>query len=93
MFRNFKMVSKVVFGRGCFSQLGDILQEKRLGSESVTIAYRRTRNEMEYELLDTGVFAADRYFDVFVEYAKAGRRAVSHEFSSARASQCNQADR
>ena len=33
---------------------------------------RRTRNEMEYELLDTGVFKDDRYFDVFVEYAKAG---------------------
>ncbi len=32
----------------------------------------RTRNEMEYELLDTGVFAGDRYFDVFVEYAKDG---------------------
>ncbi len=31
----------------------------------------RTRNEMEYELLDTGVFDQDRYFDVFVEYAKA----------------------
>ena len=27
---------------------------------------------MEYELLDTGVFDDDRYFDVFVEYAKAG---------------------
>ena len=26
---------------------------------------------MEYELLDTGVFDDDRYFDVFVEYAKA----------------------
>ena len=25
---------------------------------------------MEYELLDTGVFKDDRYFDVFVEYAK-----------------------
>ncbi len=33
---------------------------------------RRNRNEMEYELLDTGVFKDDRYFDVFVEYAKAG---------------------
>jgi len=32
---------------------------------------RLTRNDMEYELLDTGVFADDRYFDVFVEYAKA----------------------
>jgi Glycosyl hydrolase family 63 C-terminal domain len=32
---------------------------------------RRGREEMEYELLDTGVFDQDRYFDVFVEYAKA----------------------
>jgi hypothetical protein len=31
----------------------------------------RTRQELEYELIDTGVFADDRYFDVFVEYAKA----------------------
>ena len=31
---------------------------------------RRSREEMEYELLDTGVFNEDRYFDVFVEYAK-----------------------
>src|SRR5256714_3243181 len=29
------------------------------------------RGDLEYELLDTGVFDADRYFDVFVEYAKA----------------------
>ena len=33
---------------------------------------RRTREEPEYELLDTGIFDDDRYFDVFVEYAKAG---------------------
>ena len=31
---------------------------------------RRSREEMEYELLDTGVFTENRYFDVFVEYAK-----------------------
>ncbi len=31
---------------------------------------RRSREEFEYELLDTGVFDDDRYFDVFVEYAK-----------------------
>ncbi len=30
----------------------------------------RTRNDFEYELLDTSVFNDDRYFDVFVEYAK-----------------------
>ena len=32
---------------------------------------RRGRNDWEYELLDTGIFKDDRYFDVFVEYAKA----------------------
>jgi hypothetical protein len=32
---------------------------------------RRSREEFEYELLDTGIFDDDRYFDVFVEYAKA----------------------
>ncbi len=31
---------------------------------------RRSRQDMEYELLDTGIFDDDRYFDVFVEYAK-----------------------
>ena len=31
----------------------------------------RGRGKPEYELLDTGVFDQDRYFDVFVEYAKA----------------------
>ena len=32
----------------------------------------RSRAEMEYELLDTGVFDGNRYFDVFVEYGKEG---------------------
>jgi hypothetical protein len=32
---------------------------------------KRTRHEFEYELLDTGTFDDDRYFDVFMEYAKA----------------------
>jgi len=32
---------------------------------------KRNRLELEYELLDTGIFDDDRYFDVFVEYAKA----------------------
>src|SRR5262245_50856615 len=31
----------------------------------------RDRQAPEYELLDTGIFDEDRYFDVFVEYAKA----------------------
>ncbi len=33
---------------------------------------RRSRQEREYELADTGIFADDRYFDVTVEYAKSG---------------------
>ncbi|MBS0631435.1 MAG: glucosidase [Verrucomicrobia bacterium] len=33
---------------------------------------RRGRGEPEYELLDTGVFDGDRYFDVTAEYAKVG---------------------
>jgi hypothetical protein len=36
----------------------------------VRINYLRGRQEMEYELLDTGIFDSDRYFDVFVDYAK-----------------------
>jgi hypothetical protein len=33
---------------------------------------RRSSREPEFELLDSGLFDEDRYFDVFVEYAKAG---------------------
>jgi len=33
---------------------------------------RRDRSRREYELADTGVFTESRYFDVFIEYAKAG---------------------
>jgi hypothetical protein len=40
-------------------------------AELVAESGRRGRNEPEYELIDTGVFAEDRYFDVEVEYAKA----------------------
>jgi hypothetical protein len=32
---------------------------------------KRSRTELEYELIDTDVFAQDRYFDVEIEYAKA----------------------
>ena len=32
---------------------------------------KRSSEEMEYELINTGIFDDDRYFDVFVEYAKA----------------------
>jgi len=40
---------------------GDLVEENR----------RRGRELPEYELIDTGVFAESRYFDVFMEYAKA----------------------
>ena len=40
---------------------GDLIETNR----------RRGRNDSEYELLDTGIFNDDRYFDMFVEYAKA----------------------
>ena len=33
---------------------------------------RRSRTDPEFELLDTGVFSEDRYFDIFTEYAKGG---------------------
>ena len=32
---------------------------------------RRSRRDLEFELLDTGAFEGDRYFDIFAEYAKA----------------------
>ncbi|HEY4877953.1 MAG TPA: hypothetical protein VIH97_02420, partial [Candidatus Acidoferrales bacterium] len=32
---------------------------------------KRTRKDPEYELIDTGIFKENRYFDIFVEYAKA----------------------
>ncbi len=37
---------------------------------------RRGRHDAEFELLDSGLFDGDRYFDVFVEYAKAGPRDI-----------------
>src|SRR5215813_7992136 len=40
-------------------------------SDLVETNKRRGRHDQEYELLDTGVFNQDRYFDVFVEYGKA----------------------
>ncbi|HEX6892636.1 MAG TPA: glucosidase [Chryseolinea sp.] len=44
---------------------------------------QRSRNEMEYELLDTGVFNEDRYFDVFVEYAKDSAEDILIKISAA----------
>jgi hypothetical protein len=44
---------------------------------------RRNRQDPEYELLDTGVFAEDRYFDVVVEYAKAAPEDILIQISVA----------
>ncbi len=41
-------------------------------SELTSVNRSRSRSEFEYELLDTGAFDGNRYFDVFVEYAKNG---------------------
>jgi hypothetical protein len=46
-------------------------QEAYPYSELVETSRRRGRDQFEYELLDTGVFDRNRYWDVFVEYAKA----------------------
>ena len=32
---------------------------------------QRSKHEPEFELLDTGIFNTNRYFDVFAEYSKA----------------------
>jgi len=40
-------------------------------AQLIEVNRRRTRNDPEYELIDTGVFDNDRYFDIFIEYAKA----------------------
>ncbi|MFH8487419.1 MGH1-like glycoside hydrolase domain-containing protein [Streptomyces longisporoflavus] len=40
-------------------------------NDLVSVNRERTRQEFEYELMDTGVFEDNRYFDVTVEYAKA----------------------
>ena len=40
-------------------------------ASSIEQNQRRAGQGPEYELLDTGVFEGDRYFDIFIEYAKA----------------------
>jgi hypothetical protein len=50
-------------------------------SDLVETSRRRGRDELEYELLDTGVFEQNRYFDVFVEYAKASPEDVLIQIS------------
>ena len=37
---------------------------------------KRDRKDREFELIDTGIFSDDRYFDIFIEYAKKGPRDI-----------------
>ena len=39
-------------------------------AQLVDVNRSRSKSECEYELMETGVFNQDRYFDIFVEYAK-----------------------
>jgi hypothetical protein len=52
-------------------------------SDLIQTNRQRTRDEMEYELLDTGVFDEDRYFDIFVEYAKVGAEDILVQITAA----------
>ena len=56
------------FMRGLYKYPQAAFPYKHLVEENA----RRSRDEPEYELVDTGVFNASRYFDIFVEYAKEG---------------------
>jgi hypothetical protein len=47
-------------------------QEEFPYKELVEENYKRTKKDPEYELMDTGIFDEDNYFDVYVEYAKGG---------------------
>ncbi len=49
---------------------------------------RRTRNESEYELWDTGIFNKNEYFDIFIEYAKASEEDILIQVTV-----CNRADK
>lgn len=45
-------------------------QEKFPYEDLIDTNQKKTKNDREYELIDTGIFKDNRYFDVFVEYAK-----------------------
>ena len=64
MFRNFKMVSRVVFGRGCFNQLDDILAEKRGDSDSFIVFL--VDDVFEQSRLAKRIFAKNKDFIIWV---------------------------
>src|SRR5215210_8099784 len=57
---------RLCFSLALWNGKDPILKERLFGLTNS----QRSRDDMEYELLDTGVFKENRYFDVFVEYAK-----------------------
>lgn len=42
---------------------------------------KRTREDPEFELIDTGIFNDNQYFDVFIEYAKASDRDILIQYT------------
>jgi hypothetical protein len=56
------------FLRGLYKYPQAEFPYEKLRSENA----RRSRCEPEFELVDTGIFDESRYFDIYVEYAKAG---------------------
>ena len=45
-------------------------------SQLVEESKKRSKEEPEFELMDTGIFNEDKYFDVFIEYAKAAEEDI-----------------
>ncbi len=50
-------------------------------ADLVAESRRRTKADPEYELIDTGVFAEDRFFDIEVEYAKAAPEDIAVRYT------------
>ena len=48
----------------------------------VYVNQQRDRSQPEFELIDTGVFDEDAYFDVFIEYAKADHTDILIKFTA-----------
>ncbi|CAD7803042.1 hypothetical protein CHRY9390_01016 [Chryseobacterium aquaeductus] len=54
----------------------------------VTENGRRTKKEPEYEIIDTGIFDKDEYFDIFIEYCKSDENDIL-----VRVKVCNRSDK
>jgi len=50
--------------------------------ELLAVNARRDRNDREYELVDTGIFDDNRYFDVFIEFAKTSAEDIVIEITA-----------